>query len=92
MYKYSIFLSCIQEQECKCFSYRTPGIPAFPGIFRLPNVIRVPRGKASVLSAKDSIDPNTFSYSALRLLDANTLCSPILDKSVPPFSVNLYYC
>ena len=45
----------------------------FLRIFRLPNVIRVPRGKASVLSAKDSIDPNTFSYSALRLLDANTL-------------------
>ena len=28
MYKYSIFLSCIQEQECKCFSaYKHRKVP-----------------------------------------------------------------
>ena len=51
----------------------------FLRIFRLPNVIRVPREKASVLSAKKSIDSNTFSYSALRLLNTEPLCSHVLD-------------
>ena len=53
--------------------------------FRLPIVIRVPREKVSVLSAKDSIDSNMFSYSALRLLDANTFCSPVLDACAYSF-------
>lgn len=73
MYKYSIFFSCIQGQECKCFSYRTPDIPAFPGIFRVPNVIRVPRENASVLSAKEPIDLPLLSYSVPWLPNADAL-------------------
>ena len=53
--------------------------------FRLPIVIRVPGEKASVLSAKDSIDSNTFSYSVLRLLNIETLCSPVLDACAYSF-------